>query len=125
MKRMMSTIEFKFGDIVIVNFPFSGNTGSKKRPAVVISTEKFNESQADLILLAITSNTKNLNYGEALIGKWNDANLLKPSAFKSVIFSVEKQFIYKKLGHLSNDDLDCLCNCIKKIITISVHSLKS
>jgi mRNA interferase MazF len=46
---------YKFGDIILVPFPFTDQTSTKKRPAVVISSEEYNSSRADLIIMAITS----------------------------------------------------------------------
>ena len=56
---------YSFGDVVLVNFPFSSNVGIKKRPAVVISKTEFNTKKNDLVLLAITSKIDNLTSGEA------------------------------------------------------------
>ena len=33
-------IGYSFGDVVLVPFPFTDQSGSKKRPAVVISTDR-------------------------------------------------------------------------------------
>ena len=98
---MKLTMTYSFGDVVLVNFPFSSNVGIKKRPAVVISKTEFNTKKNDLVLLAITSKIDNLTNGEALIKSWKESGLVKPSAFKSVIFTVEKQFIDKSIGKLT------------------------
>jgi len=45
------------GDIVLLPFPFSNNTGSKKRPAVIILNAKVNSTK-DIILAQITSNAR-------------------------------------------------------------------
>ena len=109
---------YNFGDVVLVQFPFSSNVGSKKRPAVVISKSNFNSKKEDIVLLAITGQTANLTIGEALINNWGNAGLLKPSAFKSVIFTVEKKHINKTVGALTENDKNTLLNCLKQIIQI-------
>lgn len=113
---MKSTMTYSFGDVVLVDFPFSSNIGIKKRPAVVVSSETFNKSKEDLVLLAITSQIDNLTFGEVLVNNWQEAGLLKPSAFKSVIFTVEKQYVYRTLGKLTTFDKNTLVNCLKQII---------
>ena len=35
---MPSTTGYKFGDLVLVPFPFTDQTGIKKRPAIVVSS---------------------------------------------------------------------------------------
>jgi mRNA interferase MazF len=47
-------MSFKQGDIVIVNFPFSDLTITKKRPALVVSNSKVNNT-GDYLLVQITS----------------------------------------------------------------------
>ena len=107
---------YSFGDIVLVDFPFSSNVGIKKRPAVVISKADFNATRNDLALLAITSKVDNLTIGEALLKSWKEAGLVKPSAFKSVIFTVEKQYVDKTIGKLTKADIDILLDCLKQIL---------
>ena len=46
---------FEFGDIVLVSFPFTSQTASKKGPAVVVSSRAYNAAKPDLILIAVTS----------------------------------------------------------------------
>jgi len=46
---------YKRGDIVLVPFPFSNQTTTKKRPAVVISSSLYNEISQDIIIMAVTS----------------------------------------------------------------------
>jgi mRNA interferase MazF len=47
-------MQYNQGDIVVVNFPFSNLTNSKKRPALIISNNTVN-STGDYLLVQITS----------------------------------------------------------------------
>ena len=107
---------YNFGDVVLVDFPFSSNVGIKKRPAVVISNLEFNKVKEDIILLAVTGKVDNLTIGEALLKNWKEAGLVKSSAFKSVIFTVEKQYVDKTIGKLTTTDREILLDCLKQIL---------
>ena len=50
-------MEYKKGDIVIIDFPFSDLTRVKKRPAIVISNDKVNKT-GDILLVQIPSKYK-------------------------------------------------------------------
>ena len=52
---MPSTTRYKRGDIVLVPFPFTDLSSSKRRPALVISPDIFNDQMQDLVVAAITS----------------------------------------------------------------------
>jgi hypothetical protein len=46
------------GDVVLVPFPFSDLTAVKRRPALVVSTQAYNEATGDAIIAQITSKVK-------------------------------------------------------------------
>jgi mRNA interferase MazF len=57
---------FEFGDVVLVPFPFTDQTASKKRPAVVVSNRAYNTARLDIIVMAITSQRRpNPRLGDA------------------------------------------------------------
>ena len=59
---------YKFGDVVLIGFPFTNLQTTKKRPAVVISNAAYQQERPDIILMAITSQVRQpLTIGEALI----------------------------------------------------------
>jgi mRNA interferase MazF len=65
---------FKFGEIVLVPFPFTDQLGTKKRPAVVVSSDTYNAEHIDLVLMAITSQTTGkMRPSEVDIGDWRKA----------------------------------------------------
>lgn len=97
---------YKRGDIVLVPFPFSNQTATKKRPAVVVSSSLYNEKTNDIVIIAVTSKVeKNPAVGEGLIADWQSAGLLKPSAVKPAISTIEQVLVLKKLGTLSAKDI--------------------
>ncbi len=52
---MPSTMAYRQGDIVLVSFPFTDLTSSKRRPALVLSPDSFNAAGEHLVLAAVTS----------------------------------------------------------------------
>ena len=49
---------FEFGDVVLVRFPFTDQSATKQRPAVVISSEAYHRARPDLVIMAITSQAR-------------------------------------------------------------------
>lgn len=49
---------YKQGEIVLVPFPYSDLSGSKRRPVLVVSNNLYNNSFLDIVVVAITSRTK-------------------------------------------------------------------
>ena len=52
---MPFTTTYRQGDVVLVSFPFTGLTSTKRRPAVVDSSDTFNARNEDVVLAAVTS----------------------------------------------------------------------
>ena len=52
---MPNTTAFRFGDLVLVPFPFSDQTGIKKRPAIVVSSDAYQRERPEVVLMAVTS----------------------------------------------------------------------
>ena len=46
---------YEFGDIVLVPFPLTDQSTTKRRPAVVISSQAYHRQRPDLIIMAVTS----------------------------------------------------------------------
>ena len=114
---MPSMTDYKFGDVVLVGFPFTNLQTTKKRPAVIISNTVYQQQRPDIILMAITSQVRQpLTVGEALIQDWQTAGLAKPSVFKPLIATIEKERIIKVMGQLTDKDQQGLQEIIQKIL---------
>jgi mRNA interferase MazF len=94
---------YRFGDIILVPFPFTDLTTTKKRPAVVVSSEKYHMSRPDLIIMAVTSRLHQVDkLGEMLVMEWQSAGLIKPSVFKPILATIENTLVLKQLGSLQS-----------------------
>jgi mRNA interferase MazF len=108
---------FEFGDIVLVPFPFTSQTDSKKRPAVVVSSRAYNAAKPDLILMAITSQLRaSAVLGEVWLQDWKAAGLLKPSAVKPVFATLEQSLVIRRLGVLTPADREALIKAIAQTL---------
>ena len=88
---MPNTTPYSFGDVVLVPFPFTDQTTTKKRPAVVASSDKYNKARSDVILMAITSQSSgHSRIDEVVIGDWKGAGLIKVSTIKPILTSLKK-----------------------------------
>ena len=73
---MPSMTSYNFGDVVLVSFPFTNLQATKKRPAVIISRQSYQQTRPDVILMAITSQLRQpLATGEAILHDWQAAGL--------------------------------------------------
>ena len=108
---------YKPGDIIFVNVAFSGEVGYKRRPVVVISNDSFNKAGVKLVAAGITSNiTSPFRPGDTLLNDWETAGLIKPSAVRGVLATVDRLDILRKLGVMSEADFKQVMRNIKSIL---------
>jgi mRNA interferase MazF len=80
-------------------------SNSKKRPALVVSSDEFNKTRHDIICCSITSNpareykTVNVTNKDLEFGFLEFESKIKPYH----LFTVSKERIYKSLGILKKD----------------------
>jgi len=105
---------FKQRDIVLIPFPYSDLTGSKQRPALIISNDNLKGD--DRICCLITSNQPN---GGLFIS--NNSFEMGDLPFKSWIkpyrlFTIHSKIIKKKLCSLNDDFYQIVLEGITKYI---------
>lgn len=108
---------FEFGDVVLLPFPSTNQTASKKCPAVVVSGGAYNLAKPDVVVMAVTSQLRPTpELGEVWIGQWQAAGLLKPSAVKPVFATLEQDLVLRQLGTLASNDQTALRRAISQIL---------
>jgi mRNA interferase MazF len=87
---------FVKGDIVVLPFPYSDLSSSKRRPAMVLADLKSD----DIILCQLTSQFVKDNYAIALNNSdFNKGTLNKPSNIRpNRLFTAEKSIVARKIG---------------------------
>jgi mRNA interferase MazF len=96
--------KYKRGDIIVVDFGFSEGTRSKKRPALIISSDNYHKGRQEVIVVAITGNIERVLFGDTKIDKWKEAGLMYPSLVTGIIRTIKDSMIIHKLGILSQQD---------------------
>lgn len=108
---------YEFEDIVLIPFPFTDQTTTKRRPAVIVSSRSYHEQRPDVIVMAVTSQVKTpAGAGDVTVTQWEQAGLLKPSAIKPILATTEPRLIIKKLGRLRDADRSALKAALEAIL---------
>ncbi len=94
---------FVKGDVVVVPFPFSDLSATKRRPALVL----VSLTGDDYILCQITSETRKDEYATALENKdFKVGSLNKPSTIRpNRLFTADRSIISYKVGSLKENKL--------------------
>jgi mRNA interferase MazF len=109
---------YKRGDVVLVGFVFSDESGQKLRPALVISSSAYNRGRKEVVVAAITSNVRRRLFGDHLIADWKAAGLLFPSVATGILRTVARGVIYRKLGVMAKVDMDAVDNGLRRALAL-------
>jgi len=96
------------GDVVLVGFVFSDESGRKLRPALVISSSAYHRARREVIVAAITSNVRRRLVADHLLSDWKAAGLLFPSLVTGIVRTVKQRMIERKLGSLTTADIQAV-----------------
>lgn len=112
---------FERGDIAIVPFPYSDLSAVKRRPVLVLSSNRHNKASEDLLICAITSNLKESPYSvifdqECLVsGKVPRKSRIRTDK----IFTISKSKIIKKVAMISPECLLKVNKELKRVFGLS------
>lgn len=101
---MPRTTNYRPGDVALVNFVFSEETGTKRRPVVVLSSDAYHRGREEAIVAAVTSNVDRVLFGDTVVDAWREAGLLYPSVATAIVRTVKQEMLGKKLGTLAEGD---------------------
>lgn len=113
---MPSTTRYKRGDIVLVPFPFTDLSSSKRRPALVVSPDWFNSSNQDLVLVGITSQIGDdprsvlLDDADFVGGKLPKRSMVKLAK----VFTIHSALIGKRICSITESKLEKILKTIRE-----------
>jgi len=112
-------VSFEQFDVVVVPFPFTDRTTSKRRPALVISNaDNFNKNVGQSVLAMITS-AKNSDWPlDTEITDLDSAGLPSASIVRMKLFTLDDQLIIRKAGALSTQDQKNISNSLKDLLPL-------
>ena len=111
---------FREGDIVILELPFTDLIGRKLRPVLVLSSERLNEISRDLIVAKISSSQQLEDFEVVLKPEDLEEGKLKKISYIHChsIFTVEKNLILKKVGRIKDEKLNEVKSIIKAVFNL-------
>jgi mRNA interferase MazF len=93
---------YKPGDIVLVRFPFTDLSTTKKRPALILNPTVLTSRQGDVVVMAMTSQPQ--LESRLRVSRWRLCGLPKPTWLKPVIGTFAPALIVRPLGRLHPAD---------------------
>ena len=109
---------YKRGDVVLVRFVFSDETGERQRPAVIVSSDAYRQSRQEAVIAAITSRTDRTLMGDHLISGWEEAGLLFPSFATGIIRTIKQGMVARRLGAIPRPDMRRIEDNLRAILAL-------
>lgn len=110
---------FNAFDVVVVPFPFTDRTTSKRRPALVISDANSFNTQAGHVVLAMITSAKNSDWPlDTNIEDLDSAGLTSASVVRMKVFTLDAQLIIRKAGTLGMTDKSSVSKALRKLLNL-------
>ncbi|MFD1737782.1 type II toxin-antitoxin system PemK/MazF family toxin [Bacillus salitolerans] len=95
------------GDIVLILVPFSDLTNRKQRPVLIISNDDYNKITEDIVVVAITSQLRDLDYSVVIEEANLDEGTLKTTSAVRAdkVYTLSKNIVRKKFGKVNTEVL--------------------
>jgi len=106
---------FEPGQIVLVRFPFTESTRSKKRPALVLFRSDFRRFRLYTLAMITSSIGLESHASDVAIQKWSNAGLPHASTIRiAKLATVDSELVEKSLGRINSVDLKHVHQQLKK-----------
>ena len=109
---------YKPFDVLVVPFPFTDSAAVKRRPALVLSVEPFQDRSGHLVCAMITSRE---NRGWPLDVELTDlpaAGLPHASVVRMKLFTLDERFVLRKAGRLAATDRTAVQRSLKLLLSL-------
>jgi mRNA interferase MazF len=115
------TVTFDAFDVVVVPFPFTERTSTKRRPALVISNPRVFGLEAGHSVLAMITSAKNSDWPlDTPIQDLSAAGLSSASVVRMKLFTLDNQLVVRKAGSLSDPDRLAVTASLQRLLALQV-----
>ena len=97
-------LDLQLFDVVVVPFPFTDRDATKRRPALVLTSNTFNQQARHSVLAMITSAGQSGWPGDHAIENLATAGLPTDCVVRLKIFTLDQRLIIRKAGALAAAD---------------------
>ncbi len=111
--------EYSRGDVILVKFVFSDETRTRRRPALIVSSDAYYQDRQEVIIAAVTSRTDRILIGDHLIRDWEGAGLLFPSVVTGIVRTIKQGMITRKLGVMPKADMEATDGNLRVALNLS------
>jgi len=116
-------VTFEAFDVVVVPFPFTDRSSSKRRPALVISdATSFNNRAGQSVLAMITSARHSDWPLDVEITDLDSAGLPASSVVRMKLFTLDNQLVLRKAGTLAEDDQQRVSRALRKLLGVDLST---
>jgi mRNA interferase MazF len=115
--KLMPT--YKPFDVVVVPFPFTDRAATKKRPALVLSSELFNSGIGHSVMAMITTASHSAWPLDVGITDLGVAGLKSPSIIRMKLFTIDHALVQKHLGRMSSQDQKAVESTLQSLLCFS------
>jgi mRNA interferase MazF len=106
-------------DVVVVPFPFTDRTTSKRRPALVLSQKLTFGALIEHSVLAMITSAANAPWPlDVPITDGASAGLRAASVIRMKLFTLDNQLILRKAGVLSSKDCQTVLTTLRKLLAL-------
>jgi mRNA interferase MazF len=107
-------------DVVVVPFPFTDSSATKRRPALIISEPiAFNTLMQKSVMAMITTATHQPWALDVSITDVVAAGLNNPSIVRMKLFTLDHPLIVRSIGHLSAMDTEAVIISMGKLVGLN------
>lgn len=107
-------------DLVVVPFPFTDRTATKRRPALILSDQQtFNTPIGQSAMAMITTATHSSWPLDVPIQDLSTTGLQAPSIIRMKLFTLDHALILKSIGKLTDHDATAVKAALQQLFKLS------
>ncbi|MBI2828770.1 MAG: type II toxin-antitoxin system PemK/MazF family toxin [Acidobacteria bacterium] len=108
-------------DVVVVPFPFTDRSTTRRRPALVASAKAFNR-HGHSVLAVITSASHRPWPGDTPIVDLKSAGVKAPSLVRLKLFTIDNRFIARRIGALEGADRTAVSTHTREFMPVAART---